>query len=44
MQGESQRDEQDHTEQLDPESHLFFVNAFDMPPWHWSVERSTFEK
>jgi DNA polymerase epsilon subunit 2 len=44
MQGEGQRDEQGHLDQLDPESHIFFVNAFDMPAWHWSVERSTFEK
>jgi DNA polymerase epsilon subunit 2 len=31
-------------ENLDPDAHTFFVNAFDMPLWHWSVERSTFEK
>ncbi|EMD40775.1 hypothetical protein CERSUDRAFT_45107 [Gelatoporia subvermispora B] len=29
---------------LDPESHLHFVDAFDMPLWHWSTERSSFEK
>jgi DNA polymerase epsilon subunit 2 len=44
MQGEGQRDEHGQKDQLDPDSHLFFVNAFDMPGWHWSVERSTFEK
>lgn len=31
-------------EAIDPESHLFFVNAFEMPLWHWSQERGTFEK
>lgn len=31
-------------ETLDPESHLYFVDAFDMPLWHWSVERGTFER
>ncbi|OCH92936.1 hypothetical protein OBBRIDRAFT_802282 [Obba rivulosa] len=29
---------------LDPESHLFFIDAYDMPLWHWSNERSTFER
>lgn len=29
---------------LDPEDHLHFVNAFDMPLWHWSPERGSFEK
>uniref|UniRef100_A0A0W0FJU1 DNA polymerase epsilon subunit n=1 Tax=Moniliophthora roreri TaxID=221103 RepID=A0A0W0FJU1_MONRR len=29
---------------IDPESHLYVVNSFDMPAWHWSVERGTFEK
>ncbi|THH14637.1 hypothetical protein EW146_g5729 [Bondarzewia mesenterica] len=29
---------------IDPDNHLFFVNAFDMPAWHWSQERGTFEK
>ncbi|EGO01867.1 hypothetical protein SERLA73DRAFT_177419 [Serpula lacrymans var. lacrymans S7.3] len=31
-------------ELLDPESHLYFIDAFEMPLWHWSVERGTFEK
>jgi DNA polymerase epsilon subunit 2 len=31
-------------EALDPESHLFFIDAFEMPLWHWSPERGTFEK
>ncbi|TFY82947.1 hypothetical protein EWM64_g1062 [Hericium alpestre] len=29
---------------LDPEKHLFFINAFEMPLWNWSVERGAFEK
>lgn len=31
-------------EAVDPDSHLHFVNAFDMPLWNWSHERSTFER
>ena len=31
-------------ETIDPDSHLYVVNAFEMPRWHWSVERGTFEK
>ncbi|KAF9076745.1 DNA polymerase alpha/epsilon subunit B-domain-containing protein [Rhodocollybia butyracea] len=37
------QDEQE-TETLDPDSHLHFINAFEMPSWHWSIERGTFEK
>jgi DNA polymerase epsilon subunit 2 len=29
---------------LDPESHLFVIDAFEMPLWYWSAERSTFEQ
>ena len=29
---------------LDPEDHLHFVDAFEMPRWHWSPERGSFEK
>jgi len=29
---------------MDPEDHLFFINAFDMPLWLWSPERGSFEK
>jgi DNA polymerase epsilon subunit 2 len=29
---------------LDPESHLSVIDAFGMPLWHWSAERSTFEQ
>lgn len=29
---------------LDPEDHLHFIDAFEMPLWHWSPERGSFEK
>jgi DNA polymerase epsilon subunit 2 len=29
---------------LDPEDHLHIVDAFEMPRWHWSPERGSFEK
>ncbi|KAK7695908.1 hypothetical protein QCA50_000547 [Cerrena zonata] len=28
---------------VDPESHLHYINAFDMPLWNWSHEKSAFE-
>ncbi|KAF7332054.1 DNA polymerase epsilon subunit [Mycena kentingensis (nom. inval.)] len=31
-------------EALDPDAHLFLVDAFEMPLWHWSPERGTFER
>ncbi|KAF7352703.1 DNA polymerase epsilon subunit [Mycena venus] len=31
-------------EAIDPESHLFVIDAFEMPLWHWAPERGTFEK
>ena len=31
-------------EAVDPDGHLYFIDAFDMPLWHWSHERSTFER
>ncbi|KAH8830491.1 DNA polymerase alpha/epsilon subunit B-domain-containing protein [Flagelloscypha sp. PMI_526] len=31
-------------ETIDPESHLYVIDAFEMPRWHWSNERGTFEK
>lgn len=33
----------DH-EDLDPEQHLYFINAMEMPRWLYSSERRTFEK
>lgn len=32
------------TELLDPESHIYVVDAFEMPTWNWSHERGTFER
>ncbi|EIW62011.1 epsilon DNA polymerase [Trametes versicolor FP-101664 SS1] len=29
---------------LDPDSHLYVIDAFEMPSWNWSSERSTFER
>ena len=31
-------------EDIDPEHHLHFINAFEMPWWHFSHERQTFER
>lgn len=43
LQGESQRE--DHVvDRLDPDNHLFIIDAFEMPRWHWSPERGTFER
>ena len=35
--------EQGHT-QLDPDSWFHVIDAFEMPLWNWSTERSTFER
>ena len=29
---------------LDVDAHIFVVDAFEMPQWNWSSERSTFEQ
>ena len=29
---------------LNPEDHLHFIDAYEMPQWHWSSERNTFER
>ena len=29
---------------LDPEAHLNFIDAFEMPLWNWSTEKGTFER
>lgn len=31
-------------EVIEPENHLFIIDAFEMPRWTWSPERGTFEK
>jgi DNA polymerase epsilon subunit 2 len=33
-----------HREVLDPDSHIHIIDAFEMPSWHWSTERGTFER
>lgn len=32
------------TDELDPEQHLHFINAMEMPRWLYSHERRSFEK
>lgn len=32
------------SELLDPDSHLYVIDAFEMPLWNWSHERGTFER
>ena len=29
---------------MDPDNHLHFIDAFEMPLWNWSTERSAFER
>ncbi|KAM5540454.1 hypothetical protein V8D89_005912 [Ganoderma adspersum] len=43
FQNDDNNEEEGHS-QLDPESHLFFIDAYEMPLWNWSTERSTFER
>ncbi|KAK7061812.1 DNA polymerase epsilon subunit [Favolaschia claudopus] len=43
LQDQGQRTDQGK-EAIDPESHLFVIDAFEMPLWNWSSERGTFEK
>ncbi|KAF5390524.1 hypothetical protein D9757_002702 [Collybiopsis confluens] len=42
LQDQGQNEEE--TEAVDPDAHLHFINAFEMPRWHWSIERGTFER
>jgi DNA polymerase epsilon subunit 2 len=44
LQDQGTRPNEHHKENLDPNSHLYFIDAFEMPLWHWSQERATFEK
>lgn len=39
-----ERNESGIDELLNPENHLFFIDAYEMPRWNWSQTRSTFEK
>jgi uncharacterized protein with NAD-binding domain and iron-sulfur cluster len=29
---------------IDPDNHLFIIDAYEMPRWVWSQERGTFER
>lgn len=37
-------DDEIHKDGLNPENHLFFIDAYEMPKWHWSNERGSFER
>jgi len=41
---QSQGQQSDETDLIDPESHLYIINAFEMPLWHWSQETGTFQR
>lgn len=45
---EALQDQGQHTEIekdiIDPDSHLFVIDAFEIPRWQWSQERGTFER
>ena len=44
LQDQGDRTDAQRKDALEPESHLFIINAYEMPLWHWSQERGTFEK
>ena len=44
LQDQGDRTDAQRKDALDPDSHLFIINAYEMPLWHWSQERGTFEK
>lgn len=44
LQNQGDRTNEVSKEALDPDSHFHVVDAFEMPLWHWSGERGTFEK
>lgn len=44
LQDQGDRSGDTFREVLDPDSHLYIVDAFEMPLWNWSIERGTFEK
>jgi DNA polymerase epsilon subunit 2 len=41
---QEQGQQSDEKDLIDPESHLYIINAFEMPLWHWSQENGTFQK
>ncbi|KAL0949449.1 hypothetical protein HGRIS_009504 [Hohenbuehelia grisea] len=44
LQEQGDTSDPDEKEVIDPSSHLYVIDAFEMPCWHWSIERGTFEK
>lgn len=44
LQEKEERIENGEDDLLDPEDHIFFIGAYEMPRWNWTHERSTFEK
>lgn len=40
----TERQENGEQEFLDPDEHLFFIDAYNMPLYRWSATRGTFEK
>lgn len=41
---QEQGQQSDEKDLIDPESHLYIINAFEMPLWRWSQENGTFQK
>ncbi|KIP10726.1 hypothetical protein PHLGIDRAFT_22162 [Phlebiopsis gigantea 11061_1 CR5-6] len=41
---QEENNETGESDYLDPEGHLYFVDAFEMPLWNWSAERGGFER
>jgi DNA polymerase epsilon subunit 2 len=41
---QDQGQQSDEKDLIDPESHLYIINAFEMPLWHWSQENGTFQR
>ena len=44
LQEKEEKKETGEDELLDPEDHMAFIDAYEMPLWHWSQARGTFEK
>lgn len=44
LQEKEEKKETGEDELLNPEDHIEFIDAYEMPLWHWSQARGTFEK
>ena len=44
MQDQGEKEVDQFDPETDVDNHLFFVDAFEMPWWQFSMERQTFEK